>query len=102
MRRGEVWWSEHPIAGRRPTLIITREEAIAFLSDVLIVPATRTVRGIPTHVRLDERDGMPWPCALALDSTGPIAKGLLVERITTLGPARMFEVCRALNAATNC
>jgi mRNA-degrading endonuclease toxin of MazEF toxin-antitoxin module len=101
VRRGEVWWSEHPIAGRRPTLILTRE-AIEQLSEILIVPATRSAREIPTHVHLDESDGMPWPCALTLDTTGPLARGLFIELITTLGPEKMDQVCRALNYATSC
>jgi mRNA interferase MazF len=102
VRRGEVWWSEHPTAGRRPVLVLTRDEAIERLSEVLIVPATRSVRDILTHVHLDESDGMPWPCALALDTTGPLVRGLCIEPIATLGPAKMAEVCRALNAATGC
>jgi mRNA interferase MazF len=102
VRRGEVWWSEHPTAGRRPVLILTRDEAIERLSEILIVPATRKVREIPTHVKLDESDDMPWLCALTLDTTGPLARGLFIERITKLGPERMDEVCRALAYATNC
>lgn len=102
MKRGEVWWAEHPTAGRRPVLILTRDEAIGRLSELLIVPATRSVREIPTHVHLDEGDGMPWPCALALDAMGTLATGLFVERITTLGPVKMSEVCRALSHATSC
>ena len=38
--RGEVWWYEHSRAGRRPFLILTRDEAIAVLSQILGVPAT--------------------------------------------------------------
>lgn len=102
MRRGEIWWSEHPEAGRRPVLVLTRDEAIDRLSQVLIVPTTRNVRDIPTHVHLDESDGMPWPCALTLDTTGPLARGLFIEQITRLGPERMHEVCRALASATGC
>ena len=102
MRRGEIWWAEHPVAGRRPVLILTRDEAIEHLSEILIVPSTRTVRDIPTHVRLDESDGMREPCALALDNVGPIAKGFLVERMTKLDPTKMGEVCAALRTATSC
>ena len=47
MRRGEVWWVEHPSAGRRPHLVLTRDAAIERLTRVLGVPATRTIRGIP-------------------------------------------------------
>lgn len=83
-------------------LVLTRDEAIDVLNRVLAVPLTRSVRDIPTHVHLDESDGMREPCALALDNTGPIAKGHLTRRIATLGPARMDEVCRALSMATGC
>ena len=72
------------------------------LSEILVVPATRSVREIPTHVPLDESDGMPWPCALALDTTGPLARGFFVERITMLGPEKMAAVCSALASATSC
>lgn len=96
MKRGEVWWAEHPVGGRRPALVLTRDAAIERLTEILIVPSTSSVRDIPTHVRLDESDGMRKPCALALDSVGPIAKSFLIERMTALGPEKMAQVCRAL------
>lgn len=84
--RGEVWWYEDPSAGRRPFLVLTRNEAIPVLTQVLAVPTTRTVRGIPTEVALDASDGMPEPCALALDGVTPIRVALCTDRITRLGP----------------
>ncbi len=72
------------------------------LSQILGVPATRTVRGIPTEVALDESDGMPEPCALTLDNVSPIRASLCAERITRLGPERLQAVCEALAAATAC
>jgi mRNA interferase MazF len=74
--RGEVWWYEHPRAGRPPFLILTRDEAIPVLKQVVGVPATRTVRGIPTEVALDEGHGMPARCCLTLDSITPIRASL--------------------------
>jgi mRNA interferase MazF len=100
--RGEVWWYEDPRAGRRPFLILTRNQAIPVLNQVLGVPATRTVRGIPTEVQLDRSDGMPAPCALALDNLAVIRVTLCTERITQLGPERMDAVCEALRHATAC
>ncbi len=102
MSRGEVWWYEHPRAGRRPFLVLTRDEAIPVLTQVLGVPATRTIRGIPTEVPLDEADGMPARCCLTLDNIAPIRTSLCTERITTLAADRMREVCRALSAASAC
>lgn len=100
--RGEVWWYDHPAAGRRPYLILTRDEAIPVLSRVLGVPATRTVRDIPTEVPLDADDGMPTACVLALDNVESIRRSLCTERITRLGAGRMEMVCHALAATTAC
>jgi len=74
---------EDPRAARRPFLILTRNEAIPALNQVIAVPATRTVRAIPTEVPLDRSDGMPTPCVLSLD-----------------GVTKMREVCSAFGNAT--
>lgn len=102
MKRGEVWWYEDPRAGRRPFLILTRDEAIPVLNQVLAVPATRTVRGIPTEVALNRSDGMPVACALAVDNTTLIRVSLCTERIVRLAPERVQAVCDALVVATAC
>ena len=77
-----MWWVEHPDAGRRPFLILTRQAAIPILSSVLGVPATRTIRQIPTEVVLDRADGMPEECALSLDNLTTVPKELFRDRIT--------------------
>lgn len=100
--RGEAWWHEHPRRGRRPYVILTRDEAIPVLDQVLAVPATRTIRDIPTEVMLGRADGMPSACCLTLDNVTVIRPGLCVERITQLSAARMREVCAALALATAC
>lgn len=100
--RGEVWWYEHPRAGRRPFLILTRTEAVAVLNQVLAVPATTTVRGIPTEVGLDRADGMPIACVLSLDNVALIRPALCTERITALSSEKLRAVCDALRHATAC
>jgi len=100
--RGEVWWYEHPRAGRRPFLVLTRSEAIAVLNQVLAVPATTTVRGIPTEVALDRTDGMPRACVLSLDNLALIRPALCTRRITTLSPEKLHAVCDSLHHATAC
>lgn len=102
MKRGELWWYELPELGRRPGCIVTREAAIPVLNAVLIAPATRTVRGIPTEVRLSTADGMPSDCALSFDNLLTVPKSLLVERIASLAPDRLIELCVALRVATGC
>ncbi len=100
--RGEMWWYEPPEHTRRPFLVLTRDAAIPVLEQILAVPATRTVRGIPTEVELDESHGMPTRCALALDNVTVIRKSLCTERITRLDPERIRAVCDALRIATAC
>jgi mRNA interferase MazF len=102
VNRGEIWWLDHPQAGRRPACILTRQAAIPVLTAVLVVPATRSIRGIPTEVALGPEDGMSAECALSLDNVGVISKALLTERITRLGPAKLAELCKALAVATGC
>jgi len=72
------------------------------LNQVLGVPATRSIRGIPTEVELERADGMPHPCALTLDNLASLRVALLTARITRLTDARMREVCVALAHATSC
>jgi mRNA interferase MazF len=100
--RGEVWWAEHPDAGRRPFLVLTRQAAIPVVNAVLAVPATRTIRRIPTEVVLDTAEGMPEDCALSVDSVTLVPKELFRTRITRLSIERMNEVCRALALASGC
>jgi mRNA interferase MazF len=102
VNRGEVWWLEHPEAGRRPACVLTRQTAIPVLSQVLVAPATRTVRGIPTEVALGREDGMPDDCALSLDNIAAVPKGLLTRRITRLRPGKLAELCAALGIAVGC
>jgi mRNA interferase MazF len=82
--------------------VVTREAAIVVLDSVLVAPATRTVRGIPTEVALSRGDGMPADCALSLDNLATVPKALLTQRITALSAAKLDELCGALRAATGC
>jgi mRNA interferase MazF len=102
VNRGEIWWVEEPELGRRPACILTRQEAIGVLRRVTVAPATRTVRSIPTELELGPADGMPGPCALSLDNVRTVPKAMLTERITSLAPGRLRELCTALDRALGC
>ncbi len=100
--RGEVWWAELPGAGRRPFLVMTRDQAIGVLHSLLAAPVTRTVRGIATEVPLGDHDGMPEECVVSLDNLRVVPKGALTRRICALGPDRMAAACAALGDAVDC
>jgi mRNA interferase MazF len=100
--RGDVWWLELPEEGRRPVCVLTRDAALPVLRSVLVAMVTRTVRGIPTEVRLGPEDGMPTDCAVSLDNLRTVPRTLLTTRVTALTGVRMNDVCRALAVATGC
>ena len=102
MKRGQVFWLELEHAGTRPVVVLTRDEAIPALKNVVVATVTRTIRGIATEVPVGPDDGLPVECVVSLDNVETVPKALLVEQITTLGVGRMTEICVALNLAAGC
>ena len=100
--RGEVVWLELEHEGRRPVVVLTRDQALPRLRNVVVALVTRTIRGIDTEVQLGPADGMPVECAVSLDNLRTVPQTLLTESITQLGSERMGAVCRALARATGC
>jgi mRNA interferase MazF len=100
MRRGEVWWAElPPPAGRRPVVLLSRNEAYAVRELVTIAPLTTRVRRIPTEVELSRGDGVDRRCVVNLDTLTTIPKRSLATRLTTLAPGKLAAVDRALRFA---
>jgi mRNA interferase MazF len=57
MQRGEVWWAKLPSPiGRRPVVLLSRDEAYAVRNAVTVAEVTSTVRGIPVEVELGPED----------------------------------------------
>ncbi|MDQ3470421.1 MAG: type II toxin-antitoxin system PemK/MazF family toxin [Actinomycetota bacterium] len=68
---GDVWWAEASDLGRRPMLVVTRDVGIPVLSRLLVAPVTRTIRSIPTEVRLGADEGLPTECVASFDNLQP-------------------------------
>jgi mRNA interferase MazF len=100
--RGEVRWLELQEEGRGPVLVLTRDEALPRLRNIVVALVTRTVRGIESEVKIGPADGMPVECAVSLDNLRTVPRSLLTEPITKLDPARMGAVCRALAHSAGC
>ena len=98
--QGEIWWAEAEDK-RRPVLVVTRSEAVAVLSGIVVAPVTRTVRNIPTEVALGEGEGLGVECAASFDNLQRVRRSALVERIGHLGP-RHGEICDSLRALADC
>ena len=96
IRRGELWWADEPVSGRRPVLVLSRQSSIEVLPTVLVAPVSRTVRSIPSEVRLGDEEGLPVESVACLDHVRPIRKSLLTERIGQLSAERLAEAHIAL------
>ena len=93
----DVWWVELPDPiGRRPVLLLSRPSAFSYLSRVLAVEVTTTIRGIPQEVALGRREGLPRPCVANLDALRTIPRENLGTRVGRLGEHRHLEIKRAL------
>ena len=100
MRRGEVWWADLPApAGRRPAVLLSRNEAYTVRELVTIAPITSRVRRIPTEVPLGLDDGLPKACVVNLDTLIAIPRRSLSRRITTLHPDKVAAIEDALRFA---
>ncbi len=85
MRQGEIWWAElEPPAGRRPVLLLSRDEACAVRELVTVAPLTTRIRHIPSEVPLGPEDGLPKPCVVNLDIITTIRKSALTDRLAVL------------------
>lgn len=100
LAQGDVCWAEAEDR-RRPVLIVTRTEAIPVLTRVVVAPVTRTIRDIPTEIRLTAVEGLREPSAASFDNLIPVSKSFLSPPIGSLA-ARRSEICAALAALADC
>ena len=99
-RQGEIWWAETD-ERRRPVLVVTRTEAVAVLTGIVVAPITRTVRRIPTEVDLGQDEGLSIECAASFDNLQRVRRSALSEKAGELG-LRADEICAALRALADC
>src|SRR5262249_52283031 len=99
-RRGDVWIAQ--LDKRRPVIVLTRNPMGEHLSQVIVAPVTSTVRGISTEVPLGPDDGIGKPSVANLDNVQLVRKVDLLQRVGSVRPATMSQICRALRFAVDC
>jgi mRNA interferase MazF len=96
LRQFEIWWANLPSpAGRRPVLLLSRNDAYQYLNKFIVAEITTTIRAIPVEVRMGRREGLTSPCVANLDNVRTVAKQWLDSRAGVLPPARHREVKHA-------
>jgi mRNA interferase MazF len=97
VNRGEIrWYTFRAPDKRRPVLLLSRSEVVAQLNEIIVVPVTRTVRGLATEVVLTPGDGMPVVCALNFDHVSLAQRDRLGIVICCIPDTRWPEVSAAL------
>ena len=100
MKQYEIWWAEMPKpAGRRPVLLLSRDDAYGVLNKYVAAEITGTIRHIPIEVALGAAEGMIKPCVVNCDNLRTISKSHLVKKISELSAVRIQEVKRAVGYA---
>lgn len=100
MKRGEVWWAQLPSPlGRRPVVLLSRDEAYKVRNAVTVAEVTATIRDIPVEVHLTKEDGLPKSCVVNLDTIITIRKDLLKDRICLLSPEKIEKINIAIKFA---
>lgn len=100
MKRGEVWWARLPPPEKtRPVVLVSRDEAYAKRSFLMVAPITTHVRGLRSEISVGPAEGLRRESVANCESLETIARSLLFERAGTLGPARLDELDSALKFA---
>ena len=100
MKQFEVWWADLPEpAGRRPVLLLSRDDAYGYLSKFIAVEITSTIRRIASEVSLGEEEGLHTFCVANCDSLRMVPRLSLTKRAGQLASERHVEVKRAIGAA---
>ncbi len=102
VKQYETWWADLPEPiGRRPVLLLSRDQAFRILNRVTVAEITRTIRSIPVEVFLGRAEGLPGRCAANLDNIHAVSISRLTKRLGSLARERHEEVERALGYALN-
>lgn len=100
--QAELWLMETPNRKRRPVLVVSRDEVIPVLNNVVVAPVTSTIRAIPTCVPVGPDEGIDHDSVATFDNLASVPKAVLTTRLGALGVDGRQQICRALDALADC
>lgn len=100
--QAELWLMETPNQKRRPVLVVTRDEVIRVLNNVVVAPVTSTIRTIPTCIPVGPDEGIDHDSVATFDNLAAVPKSVLTTRLGSLGLDGRRQICDALEAMANC
>ncbi len=100
--QGELWLVEPPNQKRRPVLVVSRDEAIPVLNNVVVAPVTSTIRSIPTCIPVGPTEGIDHDSVVSFDNLAAVPKSVLTLRLGQLDELGRLRMCDALGAMADC
>lgn len=93
---------ETPNEKSRPVLIISRDDVIPVLNNLVVAPVTSTIRDIPTCVALGPEEGIDRESVATFDNLATVPRSTLTRRLGRLGVEGRARICEALSAMADC
>jgi len=95
---------ETPNQKRRPVLVVSRDEVIPVVNNVVVAPLTSTIRDIPTCIPVGADEGIDHDSVATFDNLAAVPKSVLTRRLGELGVGGLgrHRICDALDALANC
>lgn len=100
--QAELWLMETPNQKRRPVLVVSRDESIPVLNNIVVAPVTSTLRDIPTCIRVGPEHGIDHDSVASFDNLAAVPKSVLTTRLGRLGVDGRQRICDALAALADC
>ena len=100
--QAELWLMETPNQKQRPVLVVSRDDVIPVLNNVVVAPVTSTIRNIPTCIPVGPDEGIDHESVATFDNLAAVPKSVLTARLGSLGLEGRRQIGNALEAMTNC
>ena len=98
----ELWLLEPPNDKRRPVLVVSRDEVIPVINNVVVAPVTSTFRNITTCVPVGPNEGVHHDSVASFDNLATVPKSALTVRLGSLNPEGRDRMCAALRSLADC
>lgn len=100
--QAELWLMETPNQKRRPVLVVSRDDVIPVLTNIVVAPVTSTIRDIPTCLPVGPEEGIDRESVASFENLAVVPKSVLTTRLGSLGVGGRHRICAALEAMANC
>jgi len=93
LNRGDIWVIDlGGQIGKRPVVILTRQNVLEYLNKVTIAEITTKGKGYPTEIYIGQKGNLPKSSFVQADNLHTISKAKLEKYIGTLDQETMQEI----------